>query len=235
MAFPWDDVQQRWLERRLAGSARRFESKVQVAGSSLEIDAAAEHAGPDDFFDFLGDLTLFENKAPSEVFGEVDLYLVSARTLLYAAQQRLELSELEKVTQVVLCSQVTAKLRRRLKERELRPGVWEARFSGRLLVVEANALEVCEEALGVLVHFASGAALRRVLERIVRERRTEYYGVLWLLRRKPFQEVLSEMGEMLDDTMIDVREAVEELGIEHVVDSVGLPRVIEAVGAERVL
>jgi hypothetical protein len=235
MAFPWDHVQQRWIERRLAAASRRFETNVTVAGSSLEIDAAAEQVGPDAFFDFLGPISLFENKAPSEVFAVADLLLVGARTLLYAQQHKMDLRALERVTQVILCSNATAKLRRHLKTCELRPGIWEGRFNGRLVVVEANGLDVCEATLAVLVHYATGSNLRKGIELIVRTGRTEYYGVLWLLRRKPFQEVLNAMGQAVDQTMIDVREGIEELGIKHVVESVGLERVIESVGLERVI
>jgi hypothetical protein len=73
MAHAWDDVQEVWLERRLAGIAQRFESKVTVEGSRLPSDAATEHVGQAGFFDFLRKVSLFEYKAPSEVFDDRDL------------------------------------------------------------------------------------------------------------------------------------------------------------------
>jgi hypothetical protein len=76
-----------------------------VAGGSLEIDAVADEPGPDAFFDFLAPVTLFENKAPEELFDGSDLMLCSARALLLAYRRKMPLAELDRLGQVVLCAQ----------------------------------------------------------------------------------------------------------------------------------
>ncbi|MBI3272509.1 MAG: hypothetical protein HYZ53_26195 [Planctomycetes bacterium] len=235
MAFAWDDLQEKWLERRLAPAARRFESKVTVAGGNLELDAVAEKPRGDAFLDFLTRWSVFENKAPKTAFGLADLYLLGARTLLFAERRELGLSELADLTQVVLCSHATKEVRREVGRQELHPGVLEGRFVARLVLVEANRVPVSEESLGFLLYWASGKRLREAIEATVDGERREYYSMLWFMRKDEFREVLAMKGKTLDETTLSVREAVEELGIERVVDAVGLERVVAAVGLERVV
>jgi hypothetical protein len=235
MAFAWDEIQERWLARRFGGRCERFQGKVAVAGGSLEIDALAEGARGDPLFDFLTKLTLFENKAPDETFQGSDLLLVAARTLLLLHRRRLQPPALADVTQVVLCSRAAAKLHRQLGLHQVRPGVYEGHFVARLILVQANDVTVQHETLAFLVHYASGRALRKAVEAAVDAQRTELYPVLWLLRGKVFKEVLAMKGKTVDPLMLEVREAVEEIGIAHVVEQVGIKRVVEEVGIEQVV
>jgi hypothetical protein len=231
----WDDVQEKWLELRLAPRSRRFEPKAPVAGGSLEIDAVAEDPGPDPFFDFLTPLSLFENKAPSELFDGRDLMLGSARALLLACRRKLPLAELQSISQVVLCSRATEEVREALSAHELRPGILVGRFQTRFVLVEANGLALQEQNLSVIVHYASGEALRRAVEHVVDAELRQHYSVLWFIRRDVFKEVLAMKGKTLDENEIQVREAAEELGIRRVIEDIGLARVIEEVGLARVI
>jgi hypothetical protein len=231
----WDDIQEKWLELRLAPRSRRFEPKAAVAGGSLEIDAVADEPGPDAFFDFLTPVTLFENKAPGEVFDGRDLMLCSARALLLAYRRKMPLAGLEQLGQVVLCSRATEEVREVLSGRELRPGIVEGRFQTRVVLVEADRLELLEQNVPLILHFASGEALRRAVEHIVEAELKQHYSVLFFLRREVFKEVLAMQGKTLDENEIQVREALEELGIRRVVEEIGLARVIEEVELVRVI
>lgn len=235
MGFEWDAAQGAWLSRRLAGKAARYEEKIEVAGSALEIDAAAEDVGTDDFFDFLTRISVFENKAPGERVDEDELLLVSARTLLLVRKWRLGLSSLQEITQVVICSRLSRKLRGELGGKAIRGGIFETRLVTRLVIVEADRLPVTHANLSVLVRYASIPRVRSAIAKIVEQDLREHYAVLWVLRRELFREVLVMKGKTVAAKEIDLKAAIEDIGIRNVVDSVGLESVIEAVGLESVI
>lgn len=235
MAFEWDMAQIYWLRNSLAQTAARFEDKIEVAGSSLEIDAAAVGAPPGGFFDFLSRYSVFENKAPSETLDEEELLRASARVLLLAEKWGWSLVSLGEVTLVVICSKMTRGLRTRLGGEELRPGILAAKAVTRVVIVEANRLVPDDVNLPVIARYASGQPLRRAIEEVVEKERREHYPVLWFLRRRIFREVLVMKGKTVHANEIDLAGAVEDIGIRRVVESVGVRRVIDEVGLPALL
>ncbi|MBI3269693.1 MAG: hypothetical protein HYZ53_11775 [Planctomycetes bacterium] len=208
---------------------------MSVTGGNLELDAVAEEARGDAFLDFLTRWSVFENKAPEEAFGRADLLLLGARTLLFAERRKLGLTDLDDLTQVVLCFHATAEVHRALAQRELYSGIVEGRFVARIMLVKAKSVPVSAESLESLLYWASGKRLREAIELAVEGERHEFYSMPWFVRKEAFTEVLAMKGKTMDETTLSIRESVEELGIERVVDSVGLERVIDAVGLERVV
>jgi hypothetical protein len=235
VAFEWDHIQTRWLERRLGPLSRQVQSKVEVAGSQLEIDLVVEQPAPEAFFDFLGQLTLIENKAPGQSFSRAHLCRCAARTLLYVERRGLALRALKEITQLLLCARASVEVLRELPWRSLRPGILESRFVTRLVLVEANRLPVEASTLELLTHYASGKKLRETIQYVVDHEVHPLYTALWFLHRRQFKEILRMKGKSSRALDIDIRGAVEELGLKRVVEEVGLKRVVEEVGLKRVV
>ncbi|MBI2570524.1 MAG: hypothetical protein HYV63_26275 [Candidatus Schekmanbacteria bacterium] len=88
-----------------------------------------------------------------------------------------------------------------------------------------------------MLHYGSRqrvvALARLVLER--RDRLTGYLAALYIYRRAELKQAAEELGVSIEELTIDIKGAVEELGIVRVIDEVGLARVIDEVGLARVI
>jgi hypothetical protein len=73
------------------------------------------------------------------------------------------------------------------------------------------------------------------LESIVEHELEPLYTPLWILHREQFQEILKMKGKSVKGLTIDVRGAIEEIGLGRVIQEVGLDAVIREVGLDAII
>lgn len=133
----------------------------------------------------------------------------------------------------------------RLTERKLGPleplgpGLWRCRLVRRLLFwVSSIDLPVEEESLPLHVVGREPLETERQVARLVLEQpglQVLYAGWMASLHPTAWREVETMARTSGRKVKLDLRPAIEYLGLEHVIEQVGLDRVIDQVGLDRVI
>jgi hypothetical protein len=123
--------------------------------------------------------------------------------------------------------------------RELGPGLWRCRLLGHVIFwVSSIDLPVEEDSLPLhLVGREPLATERQVAQLLMQQRELQerYGGWLASLHPAAWREVEAMAHTAGKKVKLDLRPAIEYLGLDRVIEQVGLDRVIEQVGLERVI
>jgi hypothetical protein len=121
----------------------------------------------------------------------------------------------------------------------LGPGLWRCRLLGRLLFwVSSVDLPVEEDSLPLHLVGREPLTTERQVARLVLEQpelQARYAGWLASLHPTAWKEVEAMARTAGKKLKLDLRPAIEYLGLEQVIEQVGLDRVIEQVGLDRVI
>ncbi|MBI2571458.1 MAG: hypothetical protein HYV63_30995 [Candidatus Schekmanbacteria bacterium] len=102
----------------------------------------------------------------------------------------------------------------------------------------ADELPIEEPNLPIILCFASDRRVKDLARTVLAGRLNRYVTPLYMYRRSVLQQVARELGIDMSRMMIDIKGAIEEIGIRRVVEEIGIARVviapfIEAFGIDR--
>jgi hypothetical protein len=121
----------------------------------------------------------------------------------------------------------------------LGPGLWRCRLLGRLLFwVSSIDLPVEEDSLPLHLVGHEPPATERQVARLVLEKpglQARYGSWLATLHPTAWKEIEAMARAAGKKLKLDLRPAIEHLGLEEVIEQVGIDRVVEQVGIDRVL
>jgi hypothetical protein len=119
------------------------------------------------------------------------------------------------------------------------PGLWRSRVLGRLVfLVSTIDLPVEEDSLPLHLVGQEPPDTERQVAWLVLERpelQARYAGWVASLHPAAWREVEAMARTKLRGPTLDLRPAIEYLGLDYVIEQVGIDRVIDAVGLDRVL
>src|SRR5581483_287751 len=121
----------------------------------------------------------------------------------------------------------------------LGPGLWRGRALGRpVYLVSSVDLPVEEDSLPLHLVGVEPVAIERAVARLIVEQpalQARYGGWLATLHPQAWKEVEKMARTAKKRLVLDIRPAVETLGLDRVIEQVGLDRVIEQIGLDRVI
>ncbi|MBI2569723.1 MAG: hypothetical protein HYV63_22190 [Candidatus Schekmanbacteria bacterium] len=236
MAFEWDEHQRELLVKWLRRRAGRVEAQVPVGGATMFLDALVEHPLRSGFFDFLPDWSAIENKAPADSFGIRDLLRFLGKLCLGLESRWGGRCFESKAAGVVIAAKVTREVRDWPQKPTLvRAGILRLGCRPAIFLVLADELPLREPNLPIILHYASHNRVKELVRVVLNQQLTRYLMPLYMYRREALREVASEKEIEMVRKAIDIKSAIEDLGLARVIEEVGLDRVIEEVGLDRVI
>ncbi|MBI4614992.1 MAG: hypothetical protein HY720_15375, partial [Planctomycetes bacterium] len=244
MAFEWDHLHERLWLSWLRGQEERIETKRRVAGGAMHVDIVLWgplDRPPLEFFDFVpGGLTGVENKAPGTMVRVPDVFRLAGKLGLLLEREAIESRrpiEPDRSSIVLVGAALSHDLLRAggVDLATLRPGVRRvARFHPAIFLVSADDLPPTVKNAPWIVYYGSDEAV----ERLVRELDPVAYGDLlsraFVHRRFVLRRALKQRGIDMSEIKLDLKGAIEEIGVKRVIEEVGLKEVIEEVGLKEV-